>query len=59
MYIPDVLVLHLTFYLAFVLMNRSMYILPAYQSIMYSFTTSNKEGDLGSSMASAYNDSNV
>jgi len=26
---------------------------------MYSFTTSKKEQDLGSSMASAYNDSNV
>jgi len=59
MYIPDVLVLHLTFYLAFVLMNRSMYILPTYLSIMYSFTTSKKERDLGSSVASAYNDNNV
>jgi len=36
-----------------------MYILPTYQSIMYSFTTSKKERDLGSSMASACNDSNV
>ena len=38
-------------------MNRSMYVSPKYQSIIYSFTK--KERDLGSSMASAYNDSNV
>ena len=57
--IPNVLVLHLNFYLAFVLMNRAMYILRTYQSIIYSFTTSKEERDLDSSMASAYNDRNV
>jgi len=40
-------------------MNRSTYIEPTYQSIMYPSTTSNKERDLCSSLVSVYNDSNV
>jgi len=38
-----------------------MYILSTYQStyIMYSYTTSKKERDRGSSIAYAYNDSNM